>query len=181
MYVSEGGEEEVDDAFYVWNDENSADKKLTIASADGKAMLAVSKPISKRGEGSISFAEKLFQRFDGGQVCLVCSSYLSQSSKWAARSHLLHVHQMFCDYEELCQHNKKWIETQRLNWRAALTKSEISIPTKKRGIEQFCTVKLPSSTLATDSLRRAYAIAISRGMLPYSFVNSPGEATFTTR
>lgn len=29
--VNQGGEEEVD-AFFIWNDENSADKKLTIAS-----------------------------------------------------------------------------------------------------------------------------------------------------
>ena len=54
----------MDDAFFVWSDESSADKELTIASADGKATLVVSKPISKRGEGSNNFTKKLSQRFD---------------------------------------------------------------------------------------------------------------------
>lgn len=187
--IGQGGEEEADDAaFFIWNDE-STDKKLTIASADGKTILACSKPISKKGEGSNKFAENLFQKFDEGQVCLVLctmlysSSYpLSQSpSKWAARSHLLHVHQMYCDYEELCHHNKKWIDQQKENWKAALIKSESSTPAKvlgKRGIQQFCTVKSPSSTTTADNLRRAYAIAISRGMLPYGFVNSPGKVIY---
>ena len=155
--------------------------KLIIASADGKTILACSKPISKKGEGSNKFAENLFQKFDEGQVCLICSSYLSQSSKWAARSHLLHVHQMYCDYEELCQHNKKWIDQQKENWKVALIKSEASTPAKvlgKRGIQQFCTVKSPSSTTTSENLRRAYAIAISRGMLPYGFVNSPGKVIY---
>ena len=179
--IDQGGEEEADDAaFFIWNDE-STDKKLLIASADGKTILACSKPISKKGEGSNKFAENLFQKFDEGQVCLVCSSYLSQSSKWAARSHLLHVHQMYCDYEELCQHNKKCIDQQKENWKVALIKSEASTPAKvlgKRGIQQFCTVKSPSSTTTSENLRRAYAIAISRGMLPYGFVNSPGKVIY---
>jgi hypothetical protein len=181
--ADQGGGEEVDDAaFFIWNGE-STDKKLTIASADGKTILACSKPISKKGEGSNKFAENLFQKFDEGQVCLVCSTYLSQSSKWAARSHLLHVHQMYCDYEELCQHNKKWIDQQKENWKAALIKSQSSAPSKilgKRGIEQFCTVKSTQSATAAGDLRRAYAIAVCRGMLPYSFVNSPGKVIYNS-
>ena len=58
-------------AFFIWNDEITTDRKLTIASADGKAILACSKPISKKGEGSNKFAENLFQKFNEGQVCLV--------------------------------------------------------------------------------------------------------------
>ena len=36
----------------------------------------------------------------------------------------------------------------------------------------------PSSTTTSENLRRAYAIAISRGMLPYGFVNSPGKVIY---
>ena len=57
------GEGADDAAFFIWNGE-STDKKLTIASADGKTILACSKPSSKKGEGSNKFAENSFQKFD---------------------------------------------------------------------------------------------------------------------
>ena len=59
--------------FFMRNDDNT-DKKFTIALADGKTILASSKQISKRGEGSNKFSENLWQKFDEGQICFVCPS-----------------------------------------------------------------------------------------------------------
>ena len=151
--------------------------KFSIFSSYGEIVLACSQPLAKFGEGSVKFAEVIFKKYDNRQVCLICKQDFKSTTLWTARSHLIHCHQMFCDYEELVKHNSNWVKSTIQAWEKALKKSlTVTQLLGKRPLDAFVTDLSATSALTSQQkFRRVFIIAISRGLLPFSFVNSPGE------
>lgn len=84
---------------------------------------------------------------------------------------------MFCDYEELQMHNSNWVKSIIEAWEKSLKKSLTVIQLLgKRPMDVFVTDLSATSALTSQqTLRKTFIITISRGLLPFSFVNSPGE------
>jgi hypothetical protein len=162
-------------AFFVANGESCGS---VIFSLNGENVLACSQPIAKCGEGSVKYAEIFFKKINHKQICMICKQDFISTTLWTARSHFIHCHQMFCDFEELSKHNPKWIKSTIEAWEKAVSKSLIpNHLLKKRPLDNFITteVKAGPSLKDNQALRRTFAIAISRGLFPFSFVNSPGN------
>jgi hypothetical protein len=164
----------VHQAFFIIASESS-DK--VVFSSDGLKVLACAQPVANFDEGSVKFAEVLFQKFENRQIFMICKQDFKSTTLWTARSHLLHCHQMFCDFDELSRHNSNWVQSTILSWDNAIKKSlSPNALLGKRPMDAFITVsKKPCPTIDTRALRRTFVETISRGLLPFSFVNSPGN------
>ena len=159
-------------AFFILSGET---RGSVILSSDGLKVLASSQALSKIGEGSVKSGELLFIKTDDKQFCLLCKQDFKSKTLWTSRSHLIHCHQMFCDFDELFQHNPKWIKNTIDAWEVAEKKSKQNVPLLgKRGIEAFLVKDLTSATSQKD-FRRTLVIVVARGLLPFSFINSPGN------
>ena len=164
-------------AFFV---SGESSKCSVIFSSDGASVLACSQPLARVGEGSVKFAELLFKKFESRQICLICKQDLKSTTLWTARLHLMHCHQMFCDFEELSKHNSKWVKSAVQAWEIAVKKRlDVSQLLGKRPMDIFVTDISASSALSSQqAFRRTFIITTSRGLLPFSFVNSPGEYSY---
>ena len=124
------------------------------------------------------YACRFFQKLDDHrQFCLLCQQIIKGTTLWNARSHLLFNHKMFCEYKELCQYNERWVLEVQDSWdmaKKAAETPERTVGGKRNSITDHFS---PSQTSFNDQveLRRLLAVVISRGMLPFNFVNNPGN------
>ena len=167
--------DELPPAFMILDDE-SCQNITAIFSSDKTKILAIPKIISKAGNGSNAQTPKQFLKLDNQQVCLICGQILKGTTLWAGRSHLQSTHQTYCDYEELCKHNSRWVRETIEEWEKAVKRSTESQEKAagKRGIAAVFSPVTKQSETDQRELRKIITVAFARGMLPFNFVNNPG-------